>query len=100
MIIAGSDAGVPGFPQGGALKEAKAYVDLVGMTAMQALKTLTSRPAEVFGLGEKTGTIQPGRQADLVIFSANPAADISVIDDEKSRVAVLKAGKVAAGALP
>lgn len=99
-IIAGSDAGVPGFPQGGALKEAQAYVDWVGMSPMEALKTLTSQPAEVLGIGDTTGTIQPGRQADMVIFSSDPLNDIRALQDDSARVAVLKAGNVVAGALP
>ena len=98
-IIAGSDAGVPGFPQGSAVKEAEAYVDVIGMSPMEALKSLTSTPAEVFGLGERTGSIRPGRDADLVIFSADPLADIRVLGDDRSRVAVLKAGSVVAGRL-
>ena len=91
---------MPGFPQGGALKEAQAYVDWVGMSPMEALKTLTSQPAEVLGIGDTTGTIQPGRQADMVIFSSDPLNDIRVLQDDSARVAVLKAGNVVAGALP
>jgi imidazolonepropionase-like amidohydrolase len=100
VIIAGSDAGVPGFPQGGALKEARAYVEWAGMSPMDALKSLTSRPAEVFGLSDVTGTIQRGREADLVLFSSDPLKDIRIIDGDRARVAVLRAGNVVAGALP
>jgi imidazolonepropionase-like amidohydrolase len=98
-IIAGSDAGVPGFPQGGALKEVQAYVDLVGMSAMAAIQSLTSTPARVFGLADVTGSILPGRDADLVIFDADPLADIRVLADDRSRVAVMQAGTVVAGRL-
>lgn len=98
-IIAGSDAGVPGFPQGGALKEARAYVELAGMSPMAALKSLTSVPAEVFGLGEVTGSIRPGRDADLVVLRANPLDDIGVLDDDRARAAVFRAGNLVAGGL-
>ena len=98
-IIAGSDAGVPGFPQGGALKEVQAYVELAGMSAMAALKSLTSSPARVFGLDEVTGSVRPGRDADLVIFRQNPLEDIKVLDNDSARVAVLRAGRVVAGEL-
>ena len=98
-IIAGSDAGVPGFPQGGALKEAQAYVDLAGMSPMEAVKSLTSTPARVFGLEDVTGSIQPGRQADLVIFRENPLDDIRRLEDDRARVAVFQAGRMVAGLL-
>ena len=98
-IIAGSDAGVPGFPQGGALKEAQAYVDLAGMSPMEAVKSLTSMPARVFGLEDVTGSIQPGRQADLVIFRENPLDDIRRLEDDRARVAVFQAGRMVAGLL-
>jgi len=98
-IIAGSDAGVPGFPQGGALKEVQAYVDWVGMSPMEALKSLTSVPAKALGVGDVTGTIQPGREADMVVFRANPLEDIRVLEDDRSRVAVFRAGTLVAGAL-
>lgn len=98
-IIAGSDAGVPGFPQGGALKEAQAYVDLVGMSPMAALKSLTSAPARVFGLDEVTGSVQPGREADLVMFREDPLEDIRVLDNDRARVAVFRAGRLVAGEL-
>lgn len=98
-IIAGSDAGVPGFPQGGALKEVQAYVDWIGMSPMQAVKSLTSAPARVLGLADVTGTIQSGREADLVIFNADPLSDIRVLADDRARAAVLRAGTVVAGRL-
>jgi imidazolonepropionase-like amidohydrolase len=98
-IIAGSDAGVPGFPQGGALKEVQAYVDLVGMSPMAALKSLTSAPARVFGIEKVTGSIQPGRDADLVMFREDPLKDIRVLDNDRARVAVLRAGRLVAGEL-
>ncbi len=98
-IIAGSDAGVPGFPQGGALKEVQAYVDLVGMSPMAALKSLTSAPARVFGLEPVTGSLQAGREADLVIFRQDPLQDISVLDNDRARVAVFRAGHLVAGKL-
>jgi imidazolonepropionase-like amidohydrolase len=98
-IIAGSDAGVPGFPQGGALKEVQAYVELAGMSPIAALKSLTSSPARVLGLDEVTGSVRPGRDADLVIFTENPLEDIKVLDNDSARVAVLRAGRVVAGEL-
>ena len=96
-IIAGSDAGVPGFPQGGALKEVQAYVDLVGMSPMQAMKSLTSTTARVLSLDDVTGSLQPGRSADMVVLRENPLDDIRNLEDDRARVAVYQAGRLVAG---
>lgn len=95
-IIAGSDAGVPGFPQGGALKEVQAYVELVGMSPMQAMKSMTSTPARVFGLDDVTGSLRPGRAADMVLFRENPLDDIRKLEDGRARVAVYQSGRLVA----
>jgi imidazolonepropionase-like amidohydrolase len=100
LIIAGSDAGVPGFPQGAGTREVQAYVDLVGMTHMEALQTLTSQPAKVFGLEDSIGSLLPGRRADMVVFREDPSRDIGVLQSDVARVAVVQGGELVAGALP
>jgi imidazolonepropionase-like amidohydrolase len=46
-----------------------------GMTPMQALVAATGGAARVMKL-DQLGTIQPGRQADLLVLNANPVSDI------------------------
>lgn len=46
-----------------------------GLTPMQALVAATSGAARVWKL-EQLGTIQPGKQADLLVLNANPLSDI------------------------
>lgn len=48
-----------------------------GMTAREALTAVTRGNAEALGIGEKSGTIEVGKQADLVVLSDNPLEDIS-----------------------
>lgn len=43
-----------------------------GLDWQDALKAVTSRPAEIFGLGDRLGSIEPGKQADLVLWSGDP----------------------------
>jgi imidazolonepropionase-like amidohydrolase len=47
-----------------------------GLTPMQALVAGTSGAARVWKLDQKLGSIQPGRQADLLVLNANPLTDI------------------------
>jgi imidazolonepropionase-like amidohydrolase len=38
----------------------------------QAIRWITSNPAKALGLDDRIGTVEPGKIADLVIWSRNP----------------------------
>jgi imidazolonepropionase-like amidohydrolase len=50
-----------------------------GMTFPQILASLTTTPAQRFGYASHSGRIAPGMDADLVVLSADPAADITAL---------------------
>ncbi len=43
-----------------------------GLEWGQALAAITSRPAEVMGMGAEIGSLRPGRRADVVIWDGDP----------------------------
>ncbi|MFD3505654.1 amidohydrolase family protein [Streptomyces sp. NPDC058678] len=43
-----------------------------GLSAAAALRTATAIPAELFGVGDDLGTLEPGKLADLVAIDGNP----------------------------
>ncbi|HEU5482360.1 MAG TPA: amidohydrolase family protein [Sphingomicrobium sp.] len=43
-----------------------------GVTWGEALRMITSAPAEAVGLGQEIGSLAPGRRADVVIWSGDP----------------------------
>jgi len=43
-----------------------------GLSEEEALKSITINAAEIIGVGDKIGSLEPGKRADLVIFSGNP----------------------------
>ena len=43
-----------------------------GLSWGEALAAITSRPAEVMGMGGEIGSLRPGRRADVVIWSGDP----------------------------
>ena len=76
-LLLGSDApqwwNVPGFS---ALRELGALV-AAGLTPYEALETGTRNVATFFGTQDRAGTIEVGKQADLLLLDANPLEDIS-----------------------
>ena len=62
-----------------------------GMTPLEALRTATIVPAEVLGWQERFGSIEVGKQADVVLLNANPLADIRAVGNIDS---VMMAGRV------
>ena len=87
-ISFGTDAAV--FPHGQNAKEFKLMVDL-GMQPIDALKTATGNAADLFGVAQKTGTLEKGKFADVIAMPRDPTADITATE----RVSfVMKEGKI------
>ena len=43
-----------------------------GLTEAQALETITLDPARMLGIDARVGTLEPGKDADLAVFSGSP----------------------------
>jgi imidazolonepropionase-like amidohydrolase len=71
-IVPGSDTGLVGF---GLYRELELYVQ-AGMTPMEAIQSATIVSARAMGLDRDTGTVEPGKRADLMLVNGNPLADI------------------------
>jgi len=87
-ISFGTDAAV--FPHGQNAKEFKLMADL-GMTPVAALRSATANDAELLGIGQKVGTLEKGKLADVIAMPGDPTSDITATE----RVLfVMKDGKV------
>ena len=51
-----------------------------GMDPGEALKAVTINPAESIGIGDRVGSIEPGKDGDLVIFSGHPLKVKTVVE--------------------
>ena len=76
-IAMGTDAGV--YPHGRNAEELHLLVDR-GMKPVDALKAATSVDAELFGIADKTGTLEAGKLADVVAAPGDPIANIRVVE--------------------
>jgi imidazolonepropionase-like amidohydrolase len=62
-----------------------------GMTPLQAIRSATSVAAENIGWGDRVGSIEKGKYADLVAVAGNPASDVRELERVKF---VMKGGEV------
>lgn len=62
-----------------------------GMPVAEALRAATVRPAEWLGAADRIGTIQAGRQADLIALRDDPTRDVSAL---RTLHLVMKVGRV------
>ena len=88
-IAMGTDAAV--YPHGLNAHELDVYVNQLGMAPLAALQTATINAADLMGWTAKTGTLEPGKWADIIAVDKNPLDDIRVLQNVKF---VMKAGVV------
>jgi imidazolonepropionase-like amidohydrolase len=87
-ISFGTDAAV--FPHGQNAKEFALMTGL-GMAPIEALRSATANTADLFGIAQKTGTLEKGKLADIIAMPGDPTADITATE----RVSfVMKEGKI------
>ena len=67
-VVAGTDMGFPGTSLA---RELELYVQ-GGLTPMQALQTATIGPARAMQAEQRSGSLDAGKQADVVIIDGNP----------------------------
>jgi imidazolonepropionase-like amidohydrolase len=76
-VLAGTDVGNPYVFPGFSLHEEMALLVKAGLSPLAALQAATLNPARFLGKEGQFGTVEKGKVADLVLFSANPLQKIS-----------------------
>jgi imidazolonepropionase-like amidohydrolase len=81
-VAAGTDCGAPGHPHGTLPEELRIMVE-AGATPQQALRFGTSAAAELLGLGDEVGALEPGKRADLLAVAGDPTVDIQSLREAR-----------------
>lgn len=72
--------------------EIKLLVDVLGMTPLEAITSATKYGAEVCSMADRTGTIEKGKFADIVVVKQDPASNIDVLLNKENIQYVIKEG--------
>jgi len=90
-IAMGTDAGVE--PHGQNAREFS-LMTTNGLPPAQALLAATAKGADLLGISDQTGTLQPGKYADIVAVGGNPLLDIKATEHP---LLVMKEGVIYVG---
>ena len=98
LIAMGTDAGTPFNYHGDNAQELERMVAL-GMSPMETLIASTSSAARLIGIEDKVGTIERGKEADMILIDGNPLRKIELLRDRSRIVGIVKSGRFVAGLL-
>ena len=65
-----------------------------GLSAEQALLTATRNAAEALGAGDRLGTLEPGKLADLLLIEGEPDRDVRILQDPARIRVVMREGRI------
>lgn len=82
-IALGNDVGCPYITHYDFWRELYYFTKYVGVSNQFALYTATLRNAELAGIDQVTGSITPGKDADLIVVAGNPLEDIKALRNVK-----------------
>ncbi len=89
-VVAGTDCGVPGILPDMLWREIVLLHER-GLSRMDALRAATSRAAELLGVEADVGSIETGKQADMILVRGNPLDDLRCLGTTDL---VMKAGVI------
>jgi imidazolonepropionase-like amidohydrolase len=91
-IAMGTDAGTP-FNRHGANAQELVLMVEGGLSPADTIVAATRSAAELLDLLDVTGTVEPGKAADLLIVDGDPLADIRILGDRERLAGILKDGR-------
>ena len=79
----GTDAGCPYITHYDMWRELVYYHEIIGVSTRETLHTATAVNAQLLGLGDVCGTVEVGKDADLIVCANNPLDNLEELRDVK-----------------
>lgn len=84
VMMIGTDSGIPmKFHSQSTWNELDVWVNVMGVSPLEAIKSATYWPSVFMGVSDKVGTITPGKQADIIAVDGDVLRYISLLQDVK-----------------
>jgi imidazolonepropionase-like amidohydrolase len=81
-LLCGTESGFSITPYGDwHYRELEVFVQSIGLTPLEAIKAATSDNAFALRLEGKTGAIEAGRLADVIVVDGDPVADVTILGE-------------------
>jgi imidazolonepropionase-like amidohydrolase len=91
-VLPGGDYGFAFTPHGQNARDLEFFVKYLGMTPMEAIRSITLYGGQIMMRGHELGAVKEGYLADLLLVDGDPLANLSVLRDPKRMLAVMKDG--------
>jgi imidazolonepropionase-like amidohydrolase len=92
-VLPGGDYGFAWTPHGTYAKDFEYFVDLLGFTPMEVLVAATKLGGEIMGSPGELGQVKEGYLADLILVDGDPLSNITILQDKKRILSVMKDGE-------
>lgn len=92
-VLIGGDYGFAWTPMGTNAKDLEYFVDMIGMSPMEALQAGTRYGGEIMGMGDELGLVREGYLADLLLVDGDPSVDVRVLQDKSRLLAIMQDGR-------
>lgn len=77
-VITGSDSSWGDYQLGNTVLETECLV-MAGLSPMQGVVSVTGEAAKALGVDDEVGTLEPGKQADVIAVNGNPDEDLDAL---------------------
>ena len=91
-VLPGGDYGFKWNPHGNNARDLSYFVELLGFTPMEAITGATQWGGEIMGMADELGLVRKGYLADLLLVDGDPLADLTLLEDQKRLLAIMKGG--------
>ena len=91
-VLPGGDYGFAWIPHGENAKDLEYFVNMVGMSPMEAILSTTRLGGEIMGQPGELGQIKEDYLADIILVDGDPLANIRILQERDRILAVMKDG--------
>ena len=91
-VLPGGDYGFAWNPVGANARDLEHFVNLLGYTPLEAIRSATEMGGQIMMMGDELGLIKEDYLADILLVDGNPAQDVGILRDKERLLAIMKDG--------